>query len=119
MDSRASSESWGSATTRIVTYLNTGLGVPINVVFADYFPEDGREHLARTWLLDEAAAPARTGTPRGGVHDQWNRKDWYVSFGEESGVRSWDARRYGSVSAGGGGWALSIGRQLRRNTSGG
>lgn len=35
----------------------------------------------------------------------WNGRDWYVSFGEANGSRSWDdARRYGFVSAGGQKW---------------
>ena len=35
----------------------------------------------------------------------WNGKDWYVSFGEANGSRSWDdACRYGFVSAGGRKW---------------
>ncbi|MGX6511654.1 hypothetical protein [Rhodococcus sp. SJ-2] len=35
----------------------------------------------------------------------WNGRDWYVSFGEANGSRSWDdARRYGFVSAGGRKW---------------
>jgi hypothetical protein len=41
----------------------------------------------------------------GGSKQPWNGQDWYVSFGEESGIRSWeDARRYGFISAGGGRW---------------
>lgn len=45
-------------------------------------------------------------TPRrSGAKESWNGQDWYVTFGEESGIRAWaDARRYGFVSAGGGEW---------------
>jgi hypothetical protein len=94
------------ATERIITYLNTGFGVPINVVFFRYYVDDGREYLARTWLLDESTVPARPSrSPRGASREEWNGQDWYVSFGEESGTRNWDdARRYGFVSAGGGEW---------------
>jgi hypothetical protein len=94
------------ATERIVTYLNTGFGVPVNVVFFRYFHDDGREYLARTWLLDEADSPAgaRPGG-RGTSREPWNGHDWYVSFGEESHGRNWDdACKYGFVSAGGGIW---------------
>jgi hypothetical protein len=95
-----------AATERIVAYLNGSFGVPVNVVFFRYFVDDGRQYLARSWLIDEAATPGQGTRPAaGGVREPWNGHDWYVSFGEESGVRSWvDARRYGFVSAGGGAW---------------
>ncbi len=94
------------ATERIVTYLNGGFGVPVNVVFFRYFSDEGREYLARTWLLDEAAVQAGGGKERrGGSREPWNGHDWYVSFGEEPQGRNWDdARKYGFVSAGGGAW---------------
>ncbi len=94
-----------AATERIVGYL-AGRDVPINVVFFRYFSDDGRAYLARTWLLDEATTAAKKAAGRkGGSKEPWNEQDWYVSFGEESGVRDWDdARRYGFVSAGGGEW---------------
>jgi hypothetical protein len=95
------------ATERIVTYLNSGFGVPVNVVFFRYFSDEGREYLARTWLLDEAAVPASSGKGgRGrGSREPWNGEDWYVSFGAEPQGRQWDdARTYGFVSAGGGAW---------------
>ncbi len=94
------------ATERIITYLNSGYGVPVNVVFFRYFSDDGREYLARTWLLDEAVIPAggrKKG--QGGSREPWNGHDWYVSFGDEPQGRSWDdARKYGFVSAGAGAW---------------
>jgi hypothetical protein len=108
------------ATERIITYLNDGFGVPVNVVFFRYYLDGEREYLARTWLLDEAATPARTArAARGGSREEWNGQDWYVSFGEEPNGRSWDdARRYGFVSAGGGVWfsktirALPVGARI-------
>ena len=101
------------ATERIVTYLNDGFGVPVNVVFFRYFSDEGREYLARTWLLDEAASPVGSGDKRGGSREPWNGRDWYVSFGEEPQGRNWDeARKYGFVSAGGGAWFSRTMRSL-------
>jgi len=93
------------ATERIVGYLSE-FDVPVNVVFFRYFDDGERAYLARTWLLDEAKTPPRKGgSSRGGSKETWNEQDWYVSFGEESGIRNWeDARTYGFVSAGGGEW---------------
>lgn len=109
-----------SATERIVRYLNTGYGVPINVLFFRYFNDEGRSYLARTWLIEEGqAATSSSGRRPGGSKEQWNGLDWYVSFGEDSGARNWDdARRYGFVSAGGGEWfsrtlrALPVGARI-------
>lgn len=93
------------ATERIVAYLATGYGVPINVAFFTHFSDDGRQYLTRTWLLDDAQvadAPARK-KGAGGTKEPWNGTDWYVAFGEDSGRRSWDdAATYGFISAGGG-----------------
>lgn len=93
------------ATERIVAYLR-GFGVPVNVVLFRYYVDEGREYLARTWLVDDTAAPARASTAqRASSREEWNGTDWYVSFGEEPDGRNWnDARRYGFVCAGGGVW---------------
>lgn len=102
------------ATERLVTYLATGYDVPINVMFFDYYEDDGRSYLARTWMLDHnaTAAASRTGTAARKQHP-WNGQDWYVSFGEEESSRNWDdARRYGFVSAGGGKWFSRTLRQV-------
>lgn len=104
-----------AATERIVGYLNTGFGVPINVVFFRYYQDGDRAYLARTWLLDAALdAGATTAGRRGaGSKEQWNGTDWYVSFGEFPDGRNWDdARRYGFVSAGGGEWFTNTLRKL-------
>lgn len=95
-----------AATERIVTYLASGYQVPLNVLFFRCFEDEGRTYLARTWLIDdtEAAVPS-TGTKTRGKQELWNGTDWYVSFGDEPGGRSWeDALQYGFVSAGGGDW---------------
>ncbi|GLX00976.1 endonuclease NucS domain-containing protein [Microtetraspora sp. NBRC 16547] len=92
------------ATERIVSYLSA-FTVPINVAFFRYFEDDGRQYLARTWLIDESK-PSRTTSvkQRSGTKETWNGQDWYVALGEDT-TRSWDdARRYGFVSAGGGAW---------------
>ncbi|MDI1466078.1 hypothetical protein QEZ54_34395 [Catellatospora sp. KI3] len=91
------------ATERIINYL-AGFRVPINVALFRHFTDGERSYLARTWLLSEVASP-EAGTNRQGTKEPWNGQDWYVSFGEEAGIRSWkDARTYGFVSAGGGEW---------------
>lgn len=92
-----------AATERIVDYL-TEFGVPINVMFFRYFEDAGQAYLARTWLVNDERVPASSSRAQR-TKEPWNGKDWYVAFGEESSVRSWDdARRYGFVSAGGGSW---------------
>jgi hypothetical protein len=99
------------ATERIIEYLSA-FDVPLNVVFFRYFDDGDRAYLARTWLLDEARTPPKKGGPQG-TKEPWNEQDWYVSFGEESRIRSWeDARRYGFVSAGGGEWYSKTLRKL-------
>ena len=94
------------ATERIVRFLNERFDVPINVVFFRHFDDDGASYLARTWLVDhdiEATPKKASKTQR--TREPWNGRDWYVSFGQESGRRKWeDAREYGFVSAGGGEW---------------
>lgn len=93
-----------SATERIIEYLSR-FDVPLNVVFFRYFEDDGREYLARSWLVDENRSSGGDGPKKAGKKEPWNGHDWYVSVGEDSSVRSWDdARQYGFVSAGGGPW---------------
>jgi hypothetical protein len=87
------------STERIVDYLS-GSEVPINAVFFRYLADDGREYLARSWLIDPAQAEVRAARKR----RPWNGRDFYVSFGEGP-YRHWeDARRYGFVSGGGDPW---------------
>ncbi|MBV9524434.1 MAG: DUF91 domain-containing protein, partial [Candidatus Dormibacteraeota bacterium] len=79
------------ATERIISYLNTGYGVPINVVFFRYYQDGERSYLGRTWLLDTpidagASAPGK----RGGGKEPWNGKDWYVNFQVDADGRSWE-----------------------------
>lgn len=91
------------STDRIVRYVR-GRGVPIYVVFFQYFKDGEQEFLARTWDAD----PVRTeGVVREVAKRQrppWNGQDFYVAFGDPA-RRSWeDAVRYGFVSGGGGKW---------------
>jgi hypothetical protein len=96
-----------TSTERIINYLSSGYGVPINVVFFRYFKEGQHEYLTRTWLIDPNQAEAQSDkskarTARG--KEPWNGRDFYVSFGEDR-QRAWeDAREYGFISAGGGRW---------------
>ena len=100
------------ATERIVQYVRRH-GVPINVVFFQYFKEGDREFLARTWDADPAVeekAPTRTQPKR--PKAPWNGQDFYVSFGDDE-HRSWDdAVKYGFVGAGGGTWYSKTLQQL-------
>ncbi|MEV4347753.1 endonuclease NucS domain-containing protein [Actinoplanes sp. NPDC049596] len=92
------------ATERIIAYL-AEYQVPINVALFRYFQDGDRAYLARTWLLPDSDTSDAVAPRRSGAKEPWNGQDWYVTFGEESGIRSWDdARRYGFVSAGGGEW---------------
>jgi hypothetical protein len=95
-----------NATERIIQYLSTNYGVPINAVFFRYFQENGNEYLTRTWLLDpyqvEAKASNAAATQSG--KQPWNGRDFYFSLGEGP-HRNWeDCLKYGFVSAGGGRW---------------
>jgi hypothetical protein len=88
------------ATERIIKYLAT-YEVPIDVALFRYFPDGDRAYLARTWLLTGTEAADPPVRPSRDAKEPWNGQDWYVTFGEEAGGRSWtDARRYGFVSAG-------------------
>ena len=92
------------ATERIVRYLNTTFNVPVNVVFFLHFEDNGGSYLARTWLVTEDDEVSKPATKQRTL-EVWNKRDWYVAFGETVDGRSWeDARTFGFVSAGGGSW---------------
>jgi len=69
------------ATERMVTYLAAGFGVPINVLFFDYYEDDGRSYLARTWMLDQNTTAA-AGRGVGGARKKptWNGQDWVLAI---------------------------------------
>lgn len=102
-----------SASARIVEYL-ARYDVPINVLFFRYFVDGEREYLARSWLVDDVRGGGTIARKsNGSTKEPWNGQDWYVSFGEEPTIRSWDdARMYGFVSAGGGRWYSQTLRSL-------
>lgn len=104
---------------RIVEYLNQR-GIPINVLCFQIFTHGDQQLLSRAWLLDPVetqvsiAAPSKRGARE---REPWNG-EFYACFGH-SETRNWDeGRRFGFISAGGGGWysntlnLLSIGDRV-------
>lgn len=94
-----------NSTERIINYLTDNYGVPINAVFFRFFRDDGRDYLARTWLIEpeEAERKVSKSTARKGS-EPWNGRDFYVSLGEGE-YRNWeDCQKYNFVSGGGGKW---------------
>ena len=88
-----------AATERIIEYLAEEYNVPVNAVRFNYYEDDGREYIGRTWLID----PQDTTEPPS-KRESWNGTDFYVSFGHNQ-HRSWtDARTYGFISGGQGEW---------------
>jgi len=88
-----------AATERIVEYLAEEYSVPVNAVRFNYYEDDGREYIGRTWLID----PQETPEPPS-KRESWNGRDYYVSFGDGK-HRSWsDARNYGFIAGGQGEW---------------
>lgn len=101
-----------ASTERIVEYLSSGYGVPINAVFFRYFTDDDRAYLTRSWLMPPVQLEGSAPGPGGHKQQPWNGTDFYVSFGQGP-ERSWeDAVQYGFVSAGGGLWYSETLKQL-------
>lgn len=93
-----------NSTERIIDYLSSGFGVPINAVFFRYFQDSGNEYLTRTWLIDPNQAEIQTSKASKGKKEVWNGRDWYVSLGVCE-LRTWeDCLKYEFVSAGQGKW---------------
>ena len=97
---------------RIVEFLAESYGVPINAVFFRYFSDQGRDYLARTWLID----PDRIEGPVGGPKTpRWNGRDFYAVLGRAGETHRWElASKYGLLNAGGGSWYWKPLRNLRR-----
>ncbi len=104
------------ATERIVRFLSSTYGVPIDVLFINHFVDGGVTYLARAWLAADDTSTATANWQSGkkkSTREPWNGTDWYVAFGEDPGGRQWqDARHYGFVSAGGGAWYSKTLRSL-------
>ena len=94
-----------NSSERIVSYLSSNYGVPINAVYFQYFKDGQGEYLSRTWLIDPVQAEVQSSKlSRTGGKELWNGTDYYVSFGEGSRRKWEDAVKFGFVSAGGGKW---------------
>ncbi len=93
------------STERIINYLTDNYGVPINAVFFRFFRDDGRDYLARTWLIAPEEAERKTSKSKVKKGSEaWNGRDFYVSLGEGE-HRTWDdCRKYGFISGGQGKW---------------
>lgn len=93
------------STERIIDYLSDNYGVPINAVFFRFFRDEGRDYLARTWLIDPKDAERKVSQSKVKKGSEpWNGRDFYVSLGEGE-HRNWeDCRKYGFVSGGQGKW---------------
>jgi hypothetical protein len=91
---------------RLVQFLAETYAVPINAVFFRHFADGESSYLARTWLIDPAAAEASAPRRAGGKVRPWNGKDYYVIQGTtREGTDRWSiASDYGFLSAGGGSW---------------
>ncbi len=86
------------ASERIAAYLANKHNININVVFFNVFELDGKELLARSWLMDPEQVEQKSATSK---RTPW-KGVWYVNIGAEND-RNWeDRRKYGFVSAGGG-----------------
>lgn len=94
---------------RIVEFLAESYGVPVNAVFFRHFSDDGRDYLARTWLLDpqptEDKAARLSPRPSRSKSRPWNGRDFYIVLGRASDTRRWSvASKYGMLNAGNGSW---------------
>ncbi len=100
------------STERIIGYLGSNFGVPVNAVFFRYFKDGEREYLARTWLIDPQEAEAKASQAARKKREPWNGRNFYVCLGEDD-QRNWDdCRRYGFVSGGGGKWYIQTLKHL-------
>lgn len=93
-------------TERIINYLSSNYGVPINAVFFKFFKDNGNEYLSRSWLIDPSIVEEKTSnSATEGKKEKWNGRDFIFNFQSDEDCRSWeDAVKYGFVSAGNGSW---------------
>lgn len=92
-------------TERIINYLSSNYGVPINVIFFKFFKDGANEYISRNWLIDPNKVEEQTNqVKKSGMKEKWNGNDYVVNF-EDGKSRSWeDAMKYGFISAGNGSW---------------
>ncbi|ASS73626.1 recombinase RecB [Tumebacillus algifaecis] len=92
-------------TERIIQYLSTNYGVPVNAVFFRYFKEGPEEFISRSWLIDPNVVEEKSSiSKQDNKKEKWNQQDFVVNFDDDQ-YRSWsDAVKYGFVSAGNGKW---------------
>ncbi len=94
-----------ASTERIINYLSSSFGVPINTVFFHFFKDGNNEYLTRTWLIDPEEAEEKTSKAAVKKREEvWNKRDFYVSLGEFEETDWEDCRRYGFVCGSGGKW---------------
>lgn len=95
-----------STSDRIVGFLAESYGVPINAIFFRHFADEGREYLARTWLLDPQEAEVKSSRSSRRKLRPWNGRDYYVVLGRaDQGSERWAiALKFGLLNAGGGSW---------------
>ena len=88
---------------RIVEFLAESYDVPINAVFFRHFSDDGRDHLARTWLLDPQPTDDKATRPSRSKSRPWHGRDYYVVLGRAGDTLRWSiASKYGLLNAGSG-----------------
>ena len=81
---------------RIVEFLAESYGVPINAVFFRHFIDDGREYLARMWLLDPQQTEDKAVRPSRSKLRPWNGRDFYMVLGGAGQTDRWSiASKYG------------------------
>ena len=79
---------------RVVRYLQSNYGVPVNAVFFSFFIDADAEYLSRSWLVEPATDDAASQRPA-----RWNG-EYYVSFGYPKDVVQ-AGLKYGFFVAGG------------------
>jgi len=82
---------------RVVRYLQSNYGVPVNAVFFTFFVDGGTEYLSRSWLVEPSQEEESSRRPA-----RWNREH-YVSFGYPRDVVE-AGLKYGFFVGGGGDW---------------
>lgn len=91
---------------RIVEFLATSYGVPINAVFFRHFADEDREYLARSWLLDPRETETKPARASRSKIRPWNGRDFYVVLGraDQENDRWAVAEKFGLLNAGGVAW---------------